>query len=99
MGKGETRALRTKAMLNGEETMDDSESSPEEVPEMMANLSTVALEGMGPDNSKELENDRKHLQQGEQQRATHYMREEGRKSMGTGSGSRKHRSNMKWARA
>ena len=34
--------------------MDDSESNPEEVPEMMANLSTVALEGMDPDNNKEL---------------------------------------------
>ena len=75
--------------------MDDSESNPEEVPEMTANLSTVALEGMGPDNSKELEKDRKNLQQVERQWATHYMREKWRKSMGTGSGSRKHRSNMK----
>ena len=48
-----------KARLNGEGTMDDSESNPEEVPEMMANLSTVALKGMGPDNSKGLEKGRK----------------------------------------
>ena len=53
------RGRRKKARLNGEETMDDSESNPEEVPEMVTNLSTVALEGMGPDNSKELEKDRK----------------------------------------
>lgn len=54
--------------------MDDSESNPEEVPEMIANLSTVALEGMDPDNSKELEMDRKNLQQAERKRAKQYMR-------------------------
>jgi hypothetical protein len=59
----------------------------------------VALEGMDPDNSKELEKDRKNLQQVERQRAKRYMRAKWCKSMGTGSGSRKHRSNMKWARA
>ena len=49
--------------------MDNSESNPEAVAERMANLSTVALEGMDPDNSKELEQDRKNLQQVERQRA------------------------------
>jgi hypothetical protein len=86
-------------MVNGEETMDDSESIPEEVPDMIANLSTVALEGMDPDNSNELEKHKNNLQLAQPERAKHYMREEWRKSMGTGSGSRKQRSNMKWARA
>ena len=54
--------------------MDGSESNPEEAPEIMANLSTVALEGMGPDNSKELQQDRNNSQQVERQRAKHYMR-------------------------
>ena len=49
--------------------MDDSESNPEEVPEMIANLSTVAFEGMDPDNSKELEMERNILQQAERKRA------------------------------
>jgi hypothetical protein len=72
--RAKKRARRKKARLNDEETMDVSESNPEEVPEMMANLSTVALEGMGPDNSKELEKDMKNLQQVERQRAKRYMR-------------------------
>ena len=50
--RAKKRANRKKARLNDEETMDDSECNPEEVPEMMANPSTVACEGMGPDNSK-----------------------------------------------
>ncbi len=58
-------------MLNGEETMDDNESNPSEVPEMMANLSSVAFEGMDPDNSKELGKDMHKLQQVERQRAKH----------------------------
>eukprot|EP00974_Lingulodinium_polyedra_P118243 11166381-Lingulodinium_polyedra.AAC.1 len=40
--------------------MDDSESNLEEVPEMMANLSAVAVDGVDPDNSKELEKDKRH---------------------------------------
>ena len=67
--RAKKRARRKKASLNDEETMDDSESNPGGVPEMMANLSTVALEGIDPDNSKESETDRKNLQQVEQQRA------------------------------
>ena len=55
--------------------MDDSESPPEEVPEMMANLSTVSLDGMDPDNSKELEKDKNNMQQAERKRAKHYVRE------------------------
>ena len=99
MENGEKRARHKKSRLNSEETMDDSKSNPEEVPAMMANLSTVAYEGMHPDNSKELQKDRINLQQVERQRAKHYLREKWRKSMGTGSGSRQHRSNMKWVRA
>ena len=49
------RALRSKARLDGEETEGDSESNAEEVPDMMANLSAAALDGMDADNSKELE--------------------------------------------
>ena len=97
--RAKRRARRLKARLNGEDTIDDSESNPEEVPEMMANLSAMALEGVRPDSSKELEQDRKNLQQGDRQRATHGMREKWRKSMGTGCGPRTHRSNMKWSRA
>ena len=50
--------------------MDDSESNHEEVPEMMANLSVVALDGMDPENSKELEKDKKNMQKAERQRAS-----------------------------
>ena len=79
-GRAKKRARQKKARLNGEETMDDSESNPEAVPEMMANLSTVALDGMGPDNSKELEKNRKNMQQAERQRAKRYVREELRRA-------------------
>ena len=41
----------------------------------MANMSTVALEGMDPDNSNELDMDRNKVQQVERQRAKPYMRE------------------------
>eukprot|EP00974_Lingulodinium_polyedra_P011420 1102198-Lingulodinium_polyedra.AAC.1 len=64
----------------------------------MANLSTVALDGVGPDNSKELEKDRKNAQQAEWQRAERFMRDKLRKSMATGSGAQQHRSNVEWAR-
>ena len=53
------RALRSKARLDGEEPEGDSESNAEEVPDMMANLSAAALDGMDADNSKELEKRRR----------------------------------------
>eukprot|EP00974_Lingulodinium_polyedra_P122736 11184023-Lingulodinium_polyedra.AAC.1 len=80
------RARRKNARLNGEDPMDDSESNPEEVPEMTANLSAVALDGMDPDNSKELEKDKNNMQQVGRQRATRSLREALRKSMATGPG-------------
>ena len=88
--------------MDGEDTMDDSESNSDEVPEMMANLSVVALDGMDPDNSKELEKDKKNMQQAERQRewqqAKRYMRTTSHKSVATSGGANKHQSNMMWAR-
>ena len=93
-----TCARQKKARLDGEETMGDSENNLEGVPKMMANLSMVALDGMDPDNSKELEkNIIKNRQQAERQWAKRYMREKLCKIMATGSGARKHQSNVKWA--
>ena len=68
------RAWRKKASPDNEETMDDSGSNIEEVPDMMANLSTVALDGMDQDHSTELEKDKKNMQQVKRHRATRYMR-------------------------
>ena len=92
------RALRRKARLGGEQTEDDSDSNVDEVPGMMANLSAAALDGMDADNSKELEKEKKNMQQAERQRAKRYMREKWRQRMVTGCGAKKHQSNMKWAR-
>ena len=77
--------------------MDGSESNPEEVPEEMANLSRRALDGMDPDDSKELESSNMNMEQLGKRRAKRYMREKLHKRMATGSGTRRHRSNMKWA--
>ena len=65
---------------------------------MIANLSTVALDGMDPDNSKELEKDRKNMQEAQRRKAKRYMREKLRKATAAASGTKKHRSNIKWAR-
>ena len=46
---------------------------------------------------KELEKDKKDLQEVERRRAKRYMRDKLRKNMATGSGVKKHQSNMKWA--
>ena len=92
------RALRRKARLAGEDTENDSESNADEVPDMMANLSAAALDGMDADNSKELEKEKKNMQQAERQRAKRYMREKLRKRMVTGCGAKQQQSNMKWAR-
>ena len=91
------RARRKKASLSDAETMDDSDSNQEEVPEMMANLSTVALDGMDQDNSKELEKDKKRMLQFEHQRAKRYMRSKLRQAMATAPVTKKHKSNVKWA--
>ena len=44
-----------------EETLDDSDCPPDEVPQMMANLSTVALDSMYQGNIKELDKDRQNI--------------------------------------
>ena len=95
------RELRRKASLDGEETAGDSESNAEEVPDMMANLSAAALDGMDADNSKELEKEKKNMQEAKERRAKRYMREKLRKlrkSEATGCGAKQHQSNMRWAR-
>ena len=94
------KALRRQARLDGQETEGDSESNAEEVPDMIANLSAAALEGMDADNSKELEKEKKNAQQAKERRAKQYMREKLRKkSMVTGRGAdERHHSNVKWAR-
>ena len=55
------RAKRRKAGLDGEEevTEDDGQSNAEEVPDMIANLSAAALDGMDADNVKELEKEKR----------------------------------------
>ena len=53
---------------------------------------------MGPDNSKEMDNEIYTMQAAERRRAKRYMREKLRKSMVAGFGAKKHRSNIKWAR-
>ena len=91
------RELRRKASLDGEETAGDSESNAEEVPDMMANLSAAALDGMDADNSKELEKEKKNMQEAKERRAKRYMREKLRKlrkSKATGCGAKQHQSNM-----
>ena len=69
--------------------MDDSESNPEEVPDMVASLSTVALEGMDPDSSNELDMDRTNCSKLSGSGPNIICEKKWRKSMGTGSGVQK----------
>ena len=65
----------------------------------LANLSTIALDGMDQENSKELEKDKQKMHQvTARQQAKRYMRSKLRQSIATGSGAKRQGSNMKWAR-
>ena len=65
------RKRNQKASEDATEEEDDSGSNEEEVPEMMANLSAVALDGMDESNSLELREDKRKMKEVEaRQRAT-----------------------------